>query len=243
MIGGNVPFPRSQPKPPKPPKQNPYNYLLKQPGWIGGLRSAANQQADIARKYTGGFTFGIGGGGSATTPSYGGGGGYSGGSYDINSDPGVLAARAAYNQGVTNLDAWLRGQREGAFVDFGDPNLVIPGWNVDPNTAAMAKQNYASGNSILSRIDTSHTNAARSIINTLAAHGILNSGDLGYRQGVENQAYGNNVYDARKNLLGALNQDYQSYLDRKNSLQDAITQAIQGAYANQMAMASQYAGY
>lgn len=106
----------------------------------------------------------------------------------------------------------------------------------------MARQNYKSGNSILSRLDTQHANAGRNIINQLAAHGMIFSGDTGYRQGVENQQYGNNIYDAKSNLLGSLNQDYQSYLGQKNSLQQMLTNAIQQGYYNQLANA-QYAGY
>lgn len=161
-------------------------------------------------------------------------------SYDINSDPGVLAARAAMNRGVTELDSWLRGQRTNAFVDFGDPNLVLPGFNLDANTKAMAQQNYKSGNSVLSRLDHAHELAARQIVNALAAHGILGSGDLGYRQGEENRQYGNNVYDARKSLLSQLNDYQQQYLSQKNALESALQQALQQAYSNQLAMASGY---
>lgn len=168
----------------------------------------------------------------APPPSSGGGGGSN--PYDINADPGVLGARSAYNSGVTSLDAWLRQARAGAFVNFGDPNMAIPGLDVDPNTMEMARQNYKSGNSILSRLDLGHTNAARGIVNYLAGRGIINSGDLGYREGQENQTYGNNVYDAKRSLLDSLNQYQQNYLDRKNSLQSAITNALQSAYQNQI---------
>jgi len=166
---------------------------------------------------------------------YGGGASPAGGfnfSYDLNSDPGVIAARANFNRGLTELDSWLRNQRIGAFVDFGDPNLVIPGLNVDPNTAEMARQNYKAGNATLARLDRAHTINARNVINTLAAHGLINSGDLGYRQGEENQQYGNAVYDARKALLAQLNNDYQAYLSQKAALQAALDQAIQNSYAN-----------
>ncbi len=177
--------------------------------------------------------------GSAGPPSYAppaasGGGSTGGGSPNYPDGPGVLGARSAYNSGVTSLDAWLRAGRASQFVNFGDPSMVLPGFDVDPNTMEMARQNYKSGNSILSRLDLGHANAARGIVNNLAARGLIRSGDLGYREGQENQQYGNNVYDAKRSLLDSLNGYQQQYLDRKNSLQGAVTQALQQQYQDRI---------
>ena len=54
-------------------------------------------------------------------------------SYDPNAwkaDPGYLMALAQQQQGNTALDAWLKQGRTSALIDFGDPNLAIPGFRL-----------------------------------------------------------------------------------------------------------------
>ena len=148
------------------------------------------------------------------------------------SDPGYLMALAQQQQGNTQLDAWLKQTRTNSLVDFGDPNLAIPGFNLDPVTKAMIQQNYNSGNAQLARLDQAHTLGLRGVVNALAGRGLLFSGDLGYQQGQQNQLYGHNVYDARNALLSSLSNAYQSYLQQKNQYASAVAQAAQQAEAN-----------
>jgi hypothetical protein len=165
------------------------------------------------------------------------GGGYGGGYYDPETDPGVIAARAAENLGVSQLDANQAEARRQAIIRFGDPALATEaGFGLDPQAASFAQQNYLSGNADLARLDKQHQLATQAVVNALASHGILASGDLGYREGQENQAYGNNVYDARSKVLDYLRGLNETYLDRKNQLRQATVAALQNAaqfaYAN-----------
>lgn len=169
----------------------------------------------------------------------------SGPSFDPNawkSDPGYLMALAAQQQGDTQLDAWLKQGRTSQLIDFGDPNMSISGFNLDPATKAMIQQNTASGNSQLARLDQNHALGLKSVINTLAGRGLLNSGETGYQQSQQDQLYGHNVYDARNALLSHLSDQYQSYLQQRNQYQQSVAQAAQAAYANYAAQAANY-GY
>jgi hypothetical protein len=153
------------------------------------------------------------------------------GGYDIENDPGVIQARQQEQLGLQQLDAEEAKARREAIIRFGDPALAsMAGFGLDPQDAAFAKQNYLSGNAELARIDAAHKDRRNSIVNQLAAHGILGSGELGYQQGREDLTYGQTTYDARNRVLDYLNQTNQSYLDRRNSLRQATLQALQNAY-------------
>ena len=159
----------------------------------------------------------------------------SGPSWDPNAwkgDPGYLMALAAQQQGNTQLDAWLKQGRTSSLIDFGDPNLAIPGFSLDPATKALIQQNYKSGNAQLARLDQNHTLGLRSVINQLAGRGLLNSGETGYEQNQQDQLYGHNVYDARNSLLSHLSDQYQQYLQQRQALQSQVVSAAQAAYAN-----------
>jgi hypothetical protein len=108
-----------------------------------------------------------------------------------NFDPGVVAQQATQA-------AWAREAARNAIIGFGDPALAgMAGFGMDPQDAAFAQQNYLSGNATLARINKAHEHRQRAVINRLASHGILNSGDLGYLSGEEGQQYGNEQSDAR----------------------------------------------
>jgi hypothetical protein len=159
-------------------------------------------------------------------------GGFGGfGSYDLNSDPSVVAARQAENLGLTQLDANLAEARRQAIIRFGDPTLATEaGFGLDPQAATFAQQNYLSGNADLAQLDKQHKEMRDAVIAKLASHGILASGDLGYQEGQADQTYGHNVYDARSKVLDYLRGLNETYLDRRNSLRQATVQALQSAY-------------
>ena len=155
----------------------------------------------------------------------------------VNSFPGVANAVALEQQGLGQLDAQLRAARERAIINFGDPALAsMAGFGLDPQAGTFAQQNYLSGNATMARLDKAHQLAAQGIINNLAGRGILNSGDLGYREGQENQAYGNNVYDAQQTVLQQLADLYNSYLNSRYGLEqnanNAQLSALQSFLAN-----------
>ena len=74
-------------------------------------------------------------------------------------------------------------------------------------------------------MDKSHNLARQAVINRLAAHGILNSGDLGYGEGEADQQYGNQVYDARTALLNLLLGYQSTALTQKQNLNQMLTSA------------------
>ena len=134
--------------------------------------------------------------------------------------------------GNAQIDAMLKSLRERAIIGFGDPNLTGVGFNLDPVTAAQAQANYNSGNATLARLVHGNDIARQSIINSLAGHNILHSGALGYREGEQGRAYGNQVYDARQQLIDYLSKAAQDAQDRRNALQQTVMQAYMDAYAN-----------
>lgn len=169
-----------------------------------------------------------------TGDSSGGGGGGGAASLDSNpfqTDPGYLAALAAQQAGAQQLDNALKAARESAIVQFGDPGLAqLAGFNLDPVTAAMAQANTQAGNSTLAQLQKQRDSNQQTIQNTLAAHGIIRSGDLGYRTGQNQQAYGTELYNAQQGVLGNLNQQLQQNLAAKQGLQGDTVKALTSAY-------------
>lgn len=165
----------------------------------------------------------------------------------IGTFPGVNDSLALEQQGISQLDANLNAARQQAIIGFGDPALAgLAGFGLDPQAGAFAQQNYLSGNSTLARLDKQHKLGAQSVINQLVSHGLLNSGDLGYGEGQENQAYGNNVYDAQQSVLQQLAGLYNNYLTSRYGLESnansAQLQALQSFLANPDAYATLLSG-
>lgn len=244
------------PKPPPKPKQYtipsayvPSTYHNPSGGPVSGSlaytlgvlnpgRKAVSLAPSSLPGFNGNYNFGGGSGAGAGNGS----GSYS---FDPNAwkaDPGYLMALAQQQQGNTQLDAWLKQARTSQLVDFGDPNLSIEGFNLDPQTKAMIQQNYVSGNAQLARLDTNHKLGLKSVIDQLAGRGLLRSGETGYQQGQQDTLYGHNVYDARNALLSHLSDQYQQYLQQRQQLQSSVVQAAQNAYAG-MAAQMMNSGY
>jgi hypothetical protein len=148
-----------------------------------------------------------------------------------DSDPGYQAALAQEQLGLSQNNAALKNLIQQRIISYGDPNLAsMAGFGLDPQAAAFARQNYLSGNSQLARIDKQHKDNLQAIINQLAAHGILFSGDTGYRSGQEDQSYGNNVYDAQQAALADILGYRQSNLQQNQALHQSVIDALQNAY-------------
>jgi hypothetical protein len=148
-------------------------------------------------------------------------------------DPGYQASLAQQQMGLAQLDAAKRAAVERAIIQFGDPSLAqTAGFGLDPQAAAFARQNYLSGDATLARIDKNREAQRRAVINRLAGHGILNSGDLGYGIGEADTQYGNQVYDARQAVLDYLNGVTSNDLQQRQSLGGNVVSALQGAYQN-----------
>jgi hypothetical protein len=167
---------------------------------------------------------------------------YGAGGDGAQSDPGYASANSAEQLGIPSINNDLNNMIAKRIVDYGDPSLAgMAGFGLDPQAAAFARQNYLSGNGQLARIDKAHENVRRAIINALAAHGLIDSGDTGYQTGQADQTYGNNVYDAQQqalaDILGYRNQAQQ----QRDSLHSAKVAALEQAYTYAMNNPSQYA--
>jgi hypothetical protein len=252
--GGQVPLPpqyqppAAAPTPPPPAAGPSWNPSGSDAGytWITNPTGAPTDYSGFI-----GGTIGTGYGGNPTGPVYGapdnpllppppstgpgsaGQGGGQSGTPPYMTDPGYLAALGLEQSGLSQLDAALKAARERAIIDFGDPALAaMAGFGLDPQAAAFAQQNYLSGNASLARLDKQHDLMKQAVINRLASHGILTSGDLGYQEGQADQDYGNNVYDTKQKLLDYLNGVQTQDTQARQGLHQGVISALQGAYQN-----------
>ena len=108
----------------------------------------------------------------------------------------------------------------------------MAGFGLDPQAAAFARQNYLSGNAQLARVDKQHKSNLQAIVNQLAGHGLLFSGDTGYQTGQEDQGYGNTVYDAQQQALADILGYRQSTAQNEQGLHQSVIDALQTAYQN-----------
>ena len=150
----------------------------------------------------------------------------------FETDPGFLAALAAEQAGTQQLDAALRAAQMQAIVQFGDPGLAQQaGFSLDPATAAMAQQNTQAGNSTVAQLGRQRDLNQQGIQNQLAAHGMIFSGDLGYRTGQNQQAYGQELYNQSQGVLQSLAGLSRDNLAQKQGLRSGTVGALTSAYA------------
>lgn len=164
-------------------------------------------------------------------------------SFNGSSDPNVLAALALEQQGLSQLDSSLKSARERAIISFGDPALAEQaGFGLDPQAGAFARQNYLSGNATLARLDKQHELARRAVINRLVGRGLLRSGDLGYGEQEADAGYGNQVYDAKQQLLDYLSNLFNTYNEKRQGLSQNVLSARLSALQNFLSNPDGYAG-
>lgn len=150
-----------------------------------------------------------------------------------NTDPGIQDAQNQASSIQKQIDDWLRESASQAVIKFGDPALAgMAGFGMDPQAGTFAQQNYLSGNADLARLDKSRDLARKAVIDRLASHGILNSGDLGYGEQQANSTYGNQVYDARSALLTYLRSLQSQALGQKSNASQLVANAKNTAYNN-----------
>src|SRR5215831_19487190 len=162
-----------------------------------------------------------GGGGDQTRPPF-----------DFSTDPGYLAALAAEQAGSAQLDASMRAAREQAVVRFGDPGLAAAFGigDLSPLTAAMAQQATTSGISTLGQLNRQRDLNQQTLQNQLAAHGIIRSGDLGWRTGQNQQNYAVDLYNAQQDVLDTLASAAASNVSGKQTLHTNTVNALTKAY-------------
>ncbi len=145
-------------------------------------------------------------------------------------DPGVVAAQQQRDAQKANANALLRQNRSQALINFGDPSLVKGlGFGVDPNTAAAAGANQYS---IVHQLHQSDADATRAYLNSLAARGILNSGETGYQAGEESKRYGQALNNAIQQLLSQLGGYTSDWTNATNNADSLVTGALGTAAAN-----------
>ena len=154
----------------------------------------------------------------------------------FDSDPGLAGARAAEQLGIPSINSNLQNLIAQRIANYGDPSFAAQaGFGLDPQAAAFARQNYLTGNADLARLDHQHQQARQAIINRLAGHGLLFSGETGYQTGQEDQGYGNQVYDAQQKVLSDILGYRTSALNQTQGLHGNVTQALEQAWQNYMA--------
>lgn len=100
----------------------------------------------------------------------------------------------------------------------------------------IAQNRFNQGDtSTMARLKDTHEQALQGIVNSLAARGILHSGENKYQTGLENERYKRAEYDASNQLL-----DYLSGLQQQYALNQQS--ALGGLINQQTGLASQLAG-
>jgi hypothetical protein len=143
--------------------------------------------------------------------------------------------------GLPSINSNLSNLIAQRIVAYGDPSLAAQaGFGLDPQSAAFARQNYLSGNGQLARLDKAHALARQTIINTLAAHGLIDSGETGYQEGNADQSYGNQVYDAQQSALADILGYRNSAQSQITALENAKTAALENAFTQMAANPAAY---
>lgn len=105
--------------------------------------------------------------------------------------------------------------------------------DVDQATRDLAAQNTQEGTSVYARMLQAHNDAIKTMKDSLAARGMLASGETGYGLGKEDQSYKNNQYDAQNslldNIMGAVSTFTAAGRQEQQMLIDALTAAAQRA--------------
>jgi hypothetical protein len=149
-------------------------------------------------------------------------------------DLNALLQKALSQMGFSQLDSSLQKAREQLITKFGDSSLAgLAGFGLDPQAGAFAQQNYMSGNADLARLDKQRDKNKQAVINRLAAHGILFSGDLGHGLNEAESQYGNSRYDLTNSYLQQLQALLDNTLQQKQSLRSNVVNALLSAYGNQ----------
>lgn len=163
--------------------------------------------------------------------------------FNYDTDPEVLAAKAAEQAGLGSIDQQLLQLKRRALIDWGDLGFARQsGIQLTDADLAAIQANMASGNSGLSRLNRQRDDSRQAVINQLAGAGIIGSGELGYQEGQVQQNYGNALYDAQQQLLGAFSQADTQALGSRQQLRDAVIQALSSAYGRYLSNPWMYTG-
>lgn len=165
---------------------------------------------------------------------------------NIENDPLYQQSMSALNaQGIADA-AQRKGATDQALIQFGEiPNLsdALNGFGLSQNSPAyqMLSQDIdaattkaaagltSSGLSTVAQLTKGHNTALDSLMNTLAARGIVRSGSTGVGVGLENQNYLKSQYDARSSLLQYLSGVQSAYTSAQQALEAQREAAAEAA--------------
>ncbi len=136
-----------------------------------------------------------------------------------NQDPGYVNAQNQQRQRDAQAAALWNQMRQSALYRYNGAG------NPYATTAVLKQQ------------DADHT---RGYLNSLAARGILSSGETGYQAGQEAKWYGQQMYTAQNALNDLLGSLQQQYLSTVGSDADATNNALNQAWQNYLANPSLY---
>lgn len=97
----------------------------------------------------------------------------------------------------------------------------------------LAEQTTGAGLSVTARLEKAHKDAVRQIRNSLAARGLLRSGELGHQLQEQQGAFDTGQYDARQQLFDFLSAVQSGYVQAQRARQQQLTQAQMAEAARQ----------
>lgn len=182
----------------------------------------------------------------------------------VNMQPGVMNAQLNLNNQGGLADDNLRQIIQQALIGYGDTSIASAllkqnpalagslSGAIDPQTANLAKANTAPnqfnpggmfdgldrnlGHSVLAQLQNQQGWGRDASLSALTAHGLQNSGEVGFEQQYQNRVNSQNSYNAGQTLLnqlsGANAQNLQTHTNLSDAYQNAVTRATSNVYAH-----------
>lgn len=155
----------------------------------------------------------------------------------IENDPLYKQTAADVAASRISSQAQLSAARRRALTMYGEipdfsPNAGLVGEvapDVDNTVRQLAQQNTAAGLSTTGRLRQAYDENVKALQNSLAARGLLSSGETGYQVGKQNTQYQQTRYDALQQLLDLLANYQGSYLSNDAALRAQLRAAAEGA--------------
>lgn len=131
------------------------------------------------------------------------------------------ALQQAVNQLMVNYGLTSNLERSGGELGLGGDAMSQLLGMLNPASAQAAAQNTAQGTSILGSLVDKNNTAMQSIDGGLAARGMLGSSDQGFREGQENLAYNQGIYNSLSRMLNSFTGDQQKLAGELSALYGA----------------------
>lgn len=156
----------------------------------------------------------------------------------INNDPLYKQTQADIAAARIGDQASLTAARQRALTEYGAvPTLtgnettlvgnIAP--DINDTVRQLAQQNTQAGLSTVGQLKTAYDQNIQALQASLAARGLLSSGETGYQLGQQNNQYQQAGYNALQQLLDTLSGYQSSYLTAEQAREQAIAAAAQAA--------------